>query len=105
MNWIISAFNGSYTAFQIPRGWLADRYAPRLVLAGAMAWWSIFTAGTGLAFNEISLAPTRLLFGAGAAAAFPSGSCAMVRRAARATARVWTGISAFFWAPAFALSR
>jgi len=34
MNWIISAFNGSYTAFQIPRGWLADRYAPEAGACG-----------------------------------------------------------------------
>ena len=79
MGWVVSAFNWSYTAFQIPGGWLADRYGPRIVLAGAMAWWSIFTAGTGLTFNALSLAATRMLFGAGEAAAFPSGSRAMVR--------------------------
>src|SRR4029077_1287718 len=44
----------------------------------AMAWWAIFTAAMALSFNAISLAATRLLFGAGEAAAFPAGSRALV---------------------------
>jgi sugar phosphate permease len=79
MGWSLSAFNWSYAAFQIPAGWLADRYGPRLILALAMTWWSIFTAGMGLTFSALSLAATRFLFGAGEAAAFPAGSRAMVR--------------------------
>ena len=79
MGWSLSAFNWAYAAFQVPAGWLADRYGPRLVLALAMTWWSVFTAGMGLTFSALSLAATRFLFGAGEAAAFPAGSRAMVR--------------------------
>jgi MFS family permease len=39
-----------------------------------MAWWSIFTAATGLASGGMSLAVVRGLFGAGEAAAFPAAS-------------------------------
>ena len=79
MGWSVSAFNWSYALFQVPGGWMADRFGARIVLAGAIAWWSAFTAGTGLSFNAISLAITRLLFGVGEAAAFPAGSRALAR--------------------------
>ncbi len=78
MGWSISAFNWSYALFQVPGGWMADRFGPRIILAAAMAWWSIFTAATGLASNVNMLAATRFLFGIGEAAAFPAGSRAMV---------------------------
>src|SRR4051812_50197510 len=45
MGWSVSAFNWTYALFQIPGGWLADRFGSRIVLAGAITWWSIFTAG------------------------------------------------------------
>jgi sugar phosphate permease len=77
MGWSASAFNWSYALLQVPGGWLADTFGPRLVLAGAMAWWSIFTAATGLASGAMSLAITRGLFGAGEAAAFPAASRAL----------------------------
>src|SRR3984957_11539734 len=78
MGWAISAFSWSYALCQIPGGWMADRFGPRAVLAGAMVWWSVFTAATALSFNAISLAATRLMFGVGEAAAFPAGSRALV---------------------------
>ena len=53
MGWSVSAFNWSYALFQIPGGWLADRFGSRIVLAGAIAWWSIFTAATGLASSAM----------------------------------------------------
>jgi MFS family permease len=79
MGWSTSAFNWAYALFQIPGGWMADRFGARLVLGGAMAWWSAFTAATGMAFNGASLAAARFLFGMGEAAAFPSSSRALVR--------------------------
>lgn len=79
MGWSISAFNWSYAMCQIPSGWVADKFGARAVLAISMAWWSVFTAGTGLTFSVGSLAATRFLFGMGEAAAFPAGSRALVR--------------------------
>ena len=79
MGWAISAFNWSYALCQVPCGWMADRFGPRIILAAAMAWWSVFTAATGFTFSAASLAATRFLFGMGEAAAFPAGSRALVR--------------------------
>ena len=79
MGWSISAFNWSYAMFQVPGGWLADRFGARIVLAASMLWWSVFTAATGLTFSVWSLAATRFLFGVGEAAAFPAGSRALVK--------------------------
>src|SRR5687768_5605130 len=51
MGWIFSAFSWSYALFQIPGGWLGDRFGPRRVLPVIVIWWSVFTAATALAWN------------------------------------------------------
>ena len=79
MGWSVSAFNWTYALFQVPGGWLADRFGSRIVLAGAITWWSIFTAATGGAFSAASLAVMRGLFGMGEAAAWPAASRSLVR--------------------------
>src|SRR5437660_11124078 len=43
---IFSAFTWSYAAFQVPGGWLGDRFGPRRVLAAIVSYWSIMTALT-----------------------------------------------------------
>ena len=79
MGWSVSAFNWSYALFQIPGGWLADEFGPRLVLGGAMALWSLFLAATGMSAGAVSLAAMLSLFGVGEAAAFPAGSRALLK--------------------------
>ena len=49
MGYVFSAFVLGYALFQIPGGWLGDRWGTRLVLAGAVVWWSVFTALTAVA--------------------------------------------------------
>jgi MFS transporter, ACS family, glucarate transporter len=78
MGWAASAFNAAYTLFQVPAGWMADRYGPRLILGVAIAWWSVFTAATGLAYGFFSFTITRFFFGMGEAAAFPAASRAIL---------------------------
>jgi MFS family permease len=84
MGWAAAAFNAAYTLFQVPAGWMADRYGPRAILGVAIAWWSVFTAATGLSSGFLSFTITRFLFGVGEAAAFPAASrySAMVTRRA-----------------------
>jgi MFS transporter, ACS family, glucarate transporter len=77
MGWIFSAFNWSYALFQIPGGWLGDRFGPRRVLAGIVLWWSAFTALTPLAWGKGSMFVFRLLFGLGEAGAFPTATRAL----------------------------
>jgi sugar phosphate permease len=77
MAWIFSAFNWSYALFQIPGGWLGDRFGPRRVLTGIVLWWSVFTALTALAWGKGSMFAFRLLFGMGEAGAFPTATRAL----------------------------
>ena len=49
MGFIFSAFVVGYALFQIPGGWLGDRWGARLVLTVALLWWSGFTAFTAMA--------------------------------------------------------
>jgi hypothetical protein len=81
MGQIFSAFVLGYALFQIPGGWLGDRWGPRRVLTFAVIWWSIFTALTAVAptlplANLIgimgSLMVVRFLIGIGEAAALPN---------------------------------
>ena len=77
--WIFSAFTIAYAVFEIPGGWLGDRFGARLALTRVVLWWSAFTALTGAAFGYWSLLVIRFLFGAGEAGAFPNIARAVSR--------------------------
>ncbi|MEM1122105.1 MAG: MFS transporter [Bacteroidota bacterium] len=77
MGWVLSAFALGYALMQVPSGMMADRYGPRKVLTGIVAFWSGLTALTGAAWNFISMLSVRFLFGAGEAGAFPGMSRAI----------------------------
>jgi MFS family permease len=72
MGAVYSAFTLAYALFEIPGGWLGDRFGARRVLTRIVVWWSFFTAATGMAWNQLSLAVIRFLFGAGEAGCFPN---------------------------------
>lgn len=81
MGQIFSAFVLGYALFQIPGGWLGDRWGARRILTLAVIWWSIFTALTALAPTSFlagilgiwgSLMLVRFLIGVGEAAALPN---------------------------------
>jgi len=83
MGWILGAFSLGYAVFHVPGGWLADRYGPGRVLAGAILWFSIFTALTAVApslpiLNLLgpvwAFAIVRFTMGLGEAAALPVGN-------------------------------
>ena len=61
MGYVFSAFMLSYALFEIPAGWLADRYGPRLTLVRIVIWWTIMSALTGAAMGFWSLFVVRLL--------------------------------------------
>lgn len=69
---IFSAFTVAYAVFEIPGGWLGDRFGTRRALTRVVLWWSFFTVLTGAAFGFWSLFAVRFLFGAGEAGAFPN---------------------------------
>jgi MFS family permease len=72
MGYVFSAFVLSYALFEIPSGYLGDRFGARTVLMRIVVWWSFFTAATGWAWNFVSMVITRLMFGAGEAGCFPN---------------------------------
>jgi MFS transporter, ACS family, glucarate transporter len=83
MGWILSAFVLGYAFFQVPGGWLADRYGPRAVITGAIVWWSVFSAATAIAPRlpfahwfglAWSFAIVRFLIGLGEGATYPSAN-------------------------------
>lgn len=69
-----SLFFLTYALFQIPCGWLVDRYNVNVVFALGYALWSVATGVTGFASSFTVLAALRLLLGAGEAVAYPSYS-------------------------------
>lgn len=77
--WIFSAFTIAYAVFEIPSGWLGDRFGARMALTRIVVWWSAFTVLTGAALGFWSLAVIRFLFGAGEAGAFPNIARAVSR--------------------------
>ena len=79
IGWIFGVFTIAYGIFEIPGGWMADRFGPRKVLTRIVVWWSAFTALTGAVTGFTSLWITRALFGAGEAGAYPSSSSAISR--------------------------
>jgi MFS family permease len=72
MGLVFGAFWLAYALFEIPGGWLGDRFGARITLTRIVIAWSLFTALTGLATGFVTLLTYRLLFGAGEAGAYPN---------------------------------
>jgi len=81
MGVIFSSFVIGYALFQIPGGWLGDRWGARLILTIALVWWSCFTALTAMAATSPLVVPlgivgalalVRFLLGLGEAVALPT---------------------------------
>src|SRR5215471_10202172 len=77
--WVFSAFTFAYAVFEIPSGWLGDRFGARMALTRIVLWWSALTMLTGAALGFWSLLVFRFLFGAGEAGAFPNIARAVSR--------------------------
>src|SRR5216684_2573310 len=94
---VFSAMLVGYALFQTVGGRLADRYGPRRVLAGGVAWWGIFTALTALVPANIAgtlplFVGVRFLLGAGEAVIYPSANQFIARwipTTERGTANGW----------------
>ncbi len=89
MGLVLGVFAVGYALFEIPEGWMGDRWGARRVLTGLVLFWSLFTALTGAAdfllrwtpgFDLSTDATTvlfalvtiRFLFGSCEAGAFPN---------------------------------
>jgi ACS family glucarate transporter-like MFS transporter len=79
LGWIFSAFLIGYAGFQVPAGWLASRYGPRLVIALGVLWWGVATALTtmipvGISQAVLLLISIRFALGAGEAVIYPAAN-------------------------------
>ncbi len=71
---VTGAFAIAYAAFEIPSGYMGDRFGARLMLTRIVLWWSAFTSLTGMVSRFSSLLLVRFCFGAGEAGAYPNAS-------------------------------
>jgi MFS transporter, ACS family, D-galactonate transporter len=60
---VFSAFSWTYTAFQLPGGWLTDRVHPRILYPALIMLWSLATLATGLANGLVALLALRMAVG------------------------------------------
>lgn len=118
LKWAFTAFSIAYGLFEIPAGWLADRWGPRGTLIRIVTSWSLFTALTGLVGLQWGgvtfgglwlLIGLRFLFGAGEAGAypnitrvlhnwFPAASWETTQGLVFMSGRIAGGLTPFIWA-------
>jgi MFS transporter, ACS family, glucarate transporter len=96
MGYVFAIFSVSYGIFEIPMGWLSDRLGQRKILTRIVAWWSGFTALTGVLWGYWWLLSVRFAFGAAEAGAFPAlaraiGNWFHIADRGRAIGVMWAG--------------
>jgi sugar phosphate permease len=77
MGIIFSAFIWAYALFQVPGGWLGDRFGPRKVLSTIMGYRTVIAVLTTRGVGLLSFSFIRFLLGVGEAGAFPTATRAM----------------------------
>jgi MFS family permease len=63
LGWILGAFQIGYFSFQVPGGWLANRFGNRVVLPLICALWSLCSLWTGAAASPTGLLWSRVAAG------------------------------------------
>ena len=80
MGYIFSAFGWAYVIFQLPGGWLLDKFGSKRVYAFSIFFWSLFTLLVGAVgfftglLAVVILFSLRFLVGAAEAPSFPANS-------------------------------
>lgn len=74
MGVVLSSFGWAYLLFNLPAGWLCDRFGTKKVYGIAAIIWSVASAMTGLAKGLSMLLFSRVLVGVGEAANFPAAT-------------------------------
>jgi MFS transporter, ACS family, glucarate transporter len=79
--YVLMAFQLAYAIFEVPSGFLGDRFGPRSTLLRVVLWWTAFVALTGLTGMTLpggiyigfgALLVMQFFFGMGEAGAFPN---------------------------------
>jgi len=76
---VTGAFAMAYALFELPSGYLADKFGARAMLVRIVLWWSVFTTMTAFVTTLWSLVVVRFLFGAGEAGAYPTATTVVYR--------------------------
>jgi ACS family D-galactonate transporter-like MFS transporter len=71
MGYVLSAFSWTYALFQIPGGWLVDRFGPRALYALLILLWSSATILLGFTYTVTGLMLIRMLVGLLEAPSYP----------------------------------
>src|SRR5208283_1563285 len=93
MGIIFSMFTWGYAIFQVPGGWLGDKFGPRTVLGTIVTYWSIMTAATAHCIGVLSFSIVRFFFGIGEGGAFPTATRAMQMWFTRAERGIVQGVT------------
>lgn len=72
--WFMAAFFWTYSLFQVPSGWLSERFGTRVTLSAFAMAWSLATLGIGVAPVFWLLIVAQLVMGVAQAGIFPA-SC------------------------------
>jgi ACS family glucarate transporter-like MFS transporter len=111
MGWVFSAFGWAYVIAQLPGGWLLDRYGSKMVYAGSLALWSLFTMAQGLVgfitggLAVVTLFALRFALGVAESPSFPGNGrvvAAWFPRQERATASAIFNSAQYFATVLFA---
>lgn len=79
MGYVFSVFALAYGLFEIPTGWIGDRFGQKRLMGPIVAAWSLLTILTGAVRGFAALIGIRFLFGAAQAGAFPTLTRALAR--------------------------
>ena len=96
MAYVFGVFALAYGVFEIPTGWIGDRFGQKRLLVPVVAAWSLLTVVTGAARGFATIVGARFLFGAAQAAMFPTLARALARwfpqrERGRSTGLMWMG--------------
>ncbi|WCK54168.1 MFS transporter [Aneurinibacillus sp. Ricciae_BoGa-3] len=78
MGLVLSAFGWTYLLFNLPMGWLCDKFGTKKVYGISALIWSLASALTGAVKGLSMLLFSRVMVGAGEAANFPAATKAIV---------------------------
>lgn len=92
MGLILSAFGWAYLAFNLPAGWLCDRFGVKKVYGIGATLWCFASAMTGLAKGVGTLFLSRILIGVGESANFPSATKVIAERFDKSERGMVTGV-------------